>query len=53
MKQNLTEMQYVQIAKETLTHALNEVPFVSDIEIENSEEEHLQHQFFTFVFSLS
>ena len=36
MKQNLTEMQYVQIAKETLTHALNKVPFVSDIEIENT-----------------
>lgn len=36
MKQNLTEMQYIQIAKETLTHALNKVPFVSDIEIENT-----------------
>ena len=34
--QNLAEMQYVQIAKETVTYVLNEKPFISDVEIENT-----------------
>lgn len=33
MKQNYTEKQYVQIAKEQFCQILKEVPFVSDIEI--------------------
>ena len=35
MKQNLTEMQYIQMAKETLIRTMKNVPFVSDVEIEN------------------
>ena len=33
MKQNLTEMQYEQLAKEKFCKTINEIPFVSDVEI--------------------
>lgn len=36
MKRNLTEIQYIQIAKDTFTRALSKIPFVSDIEIKNT-----------------
>ena len=36
MKHNFSENQYIQMAKEQFCQILNKVPFVSDIEIENT-----------------
>ena len=45
MKQNLTENQYLQLAKEQFCQIMKTVPFVSDIEIVNAG---LQHGFGDF-----
>ena len=36
MKQDLTELQYVQLAKEVFIKLISDIPFVSDVEITNT-----------------
>lgn len=40
MKHNLTEVQYIQIAKEIFIQAMNKVPFVSNVEINGTNSEY-------------
>ena len=38
MKQNLSQIQYEQLAREQFCNRLKEIPFVSDIEVFRKEE---------------